>query len=323
MWDREGMWGEISDGRSVRPVTAPTPGERLQNQLTVISASHPYPNWTLLVIASLVLRRSMPRRTPSAVIHREVMRLNSSKTTPTFPSTNELEEVQSLLQSELKDQERFTLLAQQKSLAFIVFGENSREALHTLYSLSRFYNLQNRPESALRHLAKAQQISDGLEPGPESDRIALAIELADAHLQSQRTTKQDRNKHLNATESALEPFVKVMIEDPHLAFCRDLLVARMAARKRNFEVAFQSYDRAVEALSMFNEGVVTAETANLWLEGAAVAEKAKDDSKAGKMYRKAYQTFLTLNIDEAARMIEQKLGADVRVEEGVADVEKQ
>jgi tetratricopeptide (TPR) repeat protein len=252
----------------------------------------------------------------------EFFRSNPDVSVDKRSPAEKLEEIQSLLQGDLQDQERFTLLAQRKSLAFLAFGENSREALQSLAAIARFYNAQNRPESALRHLAKAQEIADGLDPGPESERVAFAVETADAHLQSKRTNRQDAAKHVSAAESALEPFANVAIEDTELAYRRDLLLARVKVRRRQFAQAFEMYDRAVQSFSVLNEGVPTGETASLWIEIAEAAEKAKDDARAGKMYRRAHRTFLALNMPEAARMIEDKVppGAD---EPGDSDLESE
>jgi hypothetical protein len=67
------------------------------------------------------------------------------------------------------------------------------------------------------------------------------------------------------------------------------------------------YGRAAESLAALGGGEPTADTATLWMEAAAAAEAAKDDTRAGRFYGRAYRTFIALNMPESAQMIEDKV----------------
>jgi hypothetical protein len=250
------------------------------------------------------------RPEPSQGYAVEFFRTNPDVPVDKRSPTDKLEEIESVLQGDLEDQERFNLLVQRKSLCFLAFGENSRESVRALSELARFYNSQNRPESALRHIAKAQQISDGLEPESGADGLALAIEIADANLQSKHASRQEGARQVNAADGALSPYADAVIEDPGLAYRRDLLLARIKARKRNFRDAFVMYENAVKSLGNLSGGVATATTASLYMEMGTTAEQAKDEQRAGLNFLKAYRTFVALKMPESAKMIESKLPAN-------------
>jgi hypothetical protein len=180
--------------------------------------------------------------------------------------------------------------------------------VRALSELARFYNSQNRPESALRHIAKAQQISEGLET--DTDGLALAIEIADANLQSKHTSRQEGTRQVNAADSALSPYAEAVIDDVNLAYRRDLLLARIKARKRNFRDAFVMYENAAKSLSELNGGAANATTASLYMELGTTAEQAKDGQRAGCNFLKAYRIFVALKMPDSAKMIESKLPAD-------------
>jgi hypothetical protein len=46
------------------------------------------------------------------------------------------------------------------------------------------------------------------------------------------------------------------------------------------------------------------------MEMGGVAEQAKDAERAGKLYRKAYRTFISLNMPDSAKMLKGKLPQD-------------
>jgi hypothetical protein len=148
----------------------------------------------------------------------------------------------------------------------------------------------------------------GIGDGPETERFALAVESADAHLQSKSGNRQEASKHVRAADAAVAPFANVAIEDIGLAYRRDLILARVRSRQRSFPDAFAMYDRAAESLAALNGSQATGETASLWMEAAAAAEAAKDDTRAGRFYGRAYRTFIALNMTESAQMIEGKVG---------------
>lgn len=222
------------------------------------------------------------------------------------PPSEKLEEIDSKLTGDLEDTERFNLLVQKKSLSFLAYGENSPESFHALCQLGEFYNQQNRPESALRHLARAQQISKTVEITDE-EGLAMAVEVADAYLTSRANTRQESSKNLNAAESALRPYDDVKTDDKMVQYKRDLLTARIRGRRGKFSEALEKYEDAVKSLDRANDGETNSATAALYAEMGECAEAGRDRKQAKKMYKKAHQTFLDLDMAESARMIEPKL----------------
>jgi tetratricopeptide (TPR) repeat protein len=223
--------------------------------------------------------------------------------------TEKIEDIDSRLDGELEDSDRFNLLVQRKSLCFLAFGENSPESLESLRFLGEFYNQQNRPESALRHLAKAQQISSTVTLS-ETEGLALALELADAHLASKATSRQESKRQVSAAEAALNPYAEIEPENDRLCYKRDLLLGRIRARLNKYDEALPLFNRAIEALDRANAGEKTQVTAALYGEIGECAEAANDQKTAGRMYRTAHQIFLELEMPEAAGLIEPKLRRD-------------
>ncbi|OHT04045.1 hypothetical protein TRFO_28546 [Tritrichomonas foetus] len=218
-----------------------------------------------------------------------------------------LEEINQRLDGEeLDDNDRFNFLVQRKSLSFLAYGENSPECFEALRDLGNFYNRQNRPESALRHLSKAQQITRSIEVSDE-DSLSLAIELSEAHLSSKATTKAENNKQLNNAESALNPYIEIEVEDKTLAYKRDLLLARIKARRNKYDDALKLYEKSIDSLDVANDGRKNAGTAALYLEIGECAENANDMKTSNKMYKKAYDTFIELNMTDSAKLVEGKI----------------
>lgn len=221
--------------------------------------------------------------------------------------TEKLDEINlKITDTELDDNELFNLLVQRKSLTFLAFGENSQQYFEALRDLGHFYNRQSRPESALRHLLKAQQISNSVEINDE-DCLSLSIELAEAYLSLKTTTKQENSKQLGNAESVLNPYIDVEVDDKFLAHKRDLLSARIKFRRNKYNEALSLYERAIESLNVANEGRKCSNTASLYLEIGRNAESSKDMKTASKMYKNAYDTFIELNMIDSAKAIEEKI----------------
>jgi tetratricopeptide (TPR) repeat protein len=218
---------------------------------------------------------------------------------------DKLEEIETRLQGDLDDQNRFNLLAQRKSLCFLAFGENSPESVRALCALGDFYNQQSRPESALRHLGKAKAITDSVELS-ERDQLAIAVEAAAAHLMM-GGGKHELRANARTAEAEISPFARTEVDDLELIYKRDLAVARIHSRLQRIPDAFQCYDKAVQTLSSITDAAPNPETANLYLEIAELAEKATDNRRAGAMYHLAHQIFERLGMEEAAQRIKPKL----------------
>lgn len=218
-----------------------------------------------------------------------------------------LDEIQlKINDEEIDGNDLFNLLVQRKSLTFLAFGENSPQYFEALRDLGHFYNRQNRPESALRHLLKSQQISNSIEISDE-DNLSLSIELAEAYLTMKTTNKAENSKQLSNAENVLNPYIDVDVEDKMLAHKKDLLLARIKSRRNKYNEALSLYEQAIESLNVANEGRKDENTARLYLEIGEFAESSKDIKTAAKMFKNAYDTFIELNMTEAAKIAEEKI----------------
>jgi tetratricopeptide (TPR) repeat protein len=289
---------------SGRQSSRPTTGHLSQQELD--SSAHRLSQVPQKFAARAV--KAEPAESYAVTFYRDNPDVQVDKRSP----TEKLEEIDSQLRNrELADNERFNFLIQKKSLCFLAFGENSAESLEALQSLGAFYNEQHRPESALRHLTKAQQIIKTVELS-EADGLALAVEVADAHLASKATSRQDISRQLGAAETALAQFTDTKSDNHLVSYKRDLLLARIRARRNKYDEAMPLFERAIRSLDEANSGEKTQTTAALYGEIGEWAEAAKDTETAGKMYSQAYQIFLALDMPESAALIRGKLPGDFR-----------
>ena len=95
---------------------------------------------------------------------------------------------------DLEENDRFSLLVQKKAICSLAFGDSSPESFEALIQLGSFYNSQQRPDSALRHLLKAQEIIKTIEH-TDDQAFSVAIEISDAYLsiRPQNIAEQTRN----------------------------------------------------------------------------------------------------------------------------------
>jgi tetratricopeptide (TPR) repeat protein len=229
-------------------------------------------------------------------------------------SPNEkLEEVIEQLHGELHPQDRFHLLIQKKSLCYLVYGETSAEYLECLHEIGRFYLDQDRPSSAMRHLSKAQEMAQSVELS-DADTLSLATSVAEAYLRVPSIPRQELTRQLTVLEGVLNRYANIDTDDRVLTYHRDLMLARIYARRGRWTEAMIKYQSAAGALSEINEGKATEQTAQLDQEMAEAAEAANDSQTATKMYRRAHSTFLSLGLHEMAKPIEQKTRAPARTE---------
>ena len=224
----------------------------------------------------------------------------------TRPPIDKIDEIDTKLQSgPLDDNEKFNLLVQKKSLCFLAFGENSPESVSALTAIGAFYNQQKRPESAMRHLSKAQILAKTVDLEPE-EAMNLAVEFAESNLAMKTSTKQENAKYRNAAMNALQPFLDVNADDKFLIYRRDLLIARATARSNHYDETKASYKKAKRSLQEANDGKKTQDTASIYSEMAEVAQKANQQDDSDKYYTKAYQTLTELHMYDSARIIENK-----------------
>jgi hypothetical protein len=139
----------------------------------------------------------------------------------TRPPEEKLETLESRLTDfDVEATEKLTILIHQKSLNYIIYGEDSPEATRSHLSLGAFYNDNHRPKSALRHLQRVVELREenGLE---HPEEIRLAIELADAHLAMRNENRIEAHKQVGLASEALRNFMEEPINDPALRYHRD------------------------------------------------------------------------------------------------------
>ncbi|KAK8888444.1 hypothetical protein M9Y10_039521 [Tritrichomonas musculus] len=233
---------------------------------------------------------------------------NPDATIDTRPPEEKLEELDCRLSEyDLETTDKFTYLIHQKSLNYIVYGENSVEALRSHLALGAFYNENHRPQSALRHLQKALALEQ-TNPVDKNEKIKINVEIAESHLALRSDNRQESLKHIQQATEALKSIVDEPIEDdPQLRYRRDLSKARIFAARAKFDQALSQYEIALNSLDEANESENTNVTAKMYNEMAEVAETAKNTKKACDYYNKAYETFIDLGMEESAAVIQPKV----------------
>jgi tetratricopeptide (TPR) repeat protein len=144
-------------------------------------------------------------------------------------------------------------------------------------------------------------------PVDRPTEIAIAVETADAHLAMRNENRAESQKHVNQASDAIRAFTDEPIDDAQLRYRRDLANARILAARGRYGNAMEQYQAAVEALDEANSGDPTPVTAKLYREIAENAEAAKLTDQAGEYYRKAWQTFTDLGMEESAATIQAKV----------------
>lgn len=233
---------------------------------------------------------------------------NPDAVVDTRPPEEKLEELDvRLSEYDLESHDKFTYLIHQKSLNYIVYGENSVESLRSHSALGAFYNENHRPLSALRHLQKALSLQQ-TNTVTKNEMIKINVEIADAHLALRNDNRQESLKHIQQATDALKDISKVPIEeDPQLRYRRDLAKARILSARGKYDQALEQYEVACKSLEEANGDEPTNVTAKLYVEMGQIAEEAKNAQKAGEYYAEAYQTFIDLGMEESAAVIQPKV----------------
>jgi hypothetical protein len=217
-----------------------------------------------------------------------------------------LEEIEIRLDSsDLDDKDRFNLLIQRKSLCVLAYGENSVQTLLALIDLGKFYNEQNRPESGLRNLTKAQQIAKSIDI-EDDEGLLLSVELATSYLESKASNKTEQNRQLTEAERVMKPYDEYQSEDKMLLYRRDIVVARMQRQRANYEEAIKTYQRAMENLNAAN-GKISPETASLYDEMGETAISMDQREKANEYFQLGHDTFEELGLTDSAELIARKI----------------
>lgn len=233
---------------------------------------------------------------------------NPDATIDTRPPEEKLEELDCRLSEyDLETTDKFIYLIHQKSLNYIVYGENSVEALRSHLALGTFYNENHRPQSALRHLQKALALEQ-TNPVEKNEMIKINVEIAESHLALRNDNRQESLKHIQQATDALKNILNEPIEDDaQLRYRRDLSKARILAAKAKYDQALSQYETSLNSLEEANEDGSTNVTAKLYVEMAETAEAAKNNKKSGEYYIKAYDTFIDLGMEESAAVIQPKV----------------
>jgi hypothetical protein len=230
-------------------------------------------------------------------------RNNPDAVLDTRPPEEKLQTLESRLTDfDLETTEKFTILIHQKSLNYIIYGEDSPEAMRSHLSLGQFYNENHRPISALRHLQRVVELREvnSLEP-PE--QICLAVELAGAHLAMRNENRIEAHKQVGRASEALRNYMDEPIDDPALRYRRDLAKARILAARGEYAAAHEQYLITVDSLDEANGGEPSNVTAKLYAEIAENADMGKLGNIAKGFYRRAWQTFTDLGMEESATSI--------------------
>lgn len=211
-----------------------------------------------------------------------------------------LKEIDEKLQDEnLEPHDRFLLLAQQKQLYNLQYGEDSPELMQNEIQLGIYYNEIGRPKSAIRHLTKAHQLEEVNEI-TEQDSTIIAVEQAEAYLTIyKKSKKQEDIRNLNRASGFLKQVAEYELEDKRLAFRRDLAVARLSAERGKNSEAIEQYEKAIALCSEVN-GENSVETANIYCEMGQNADFAEEKEKSHDYYKKAYQIYNSLNMKAEA-----------------------
>jgi hypothetical protein len=231
-----------------------------------------------------------------------------------IPPERKLELLDEKLAGDLDPSERFSTLLQQKAVRYIVYGENSAESLHSHRTIGAFYNANNRPASAIRHLTKAQHLQETNQID-EAERMEIAFELSDSYLSIKTEKKAERSRNITQAQQTIDPYAQSEIADARLRYRRDQILGRLSVATDDFESAVAQFESAVGALNEANGGETKEETAVLYNELADAADALGESQKAGANYRKAYNAFRRLGLDAKADALLPKLSEDAAPEE--------
>ncbi|KAK8844929.1 hypothetical protein M9Y10_021102 [Tritrichomonas musculus] len=218
------------------------------------------------------------------------------------PPDQKLQEIEDKLKSEdIDTSERFTLLVRQKALRYILYGENSAEALRSHAAIGIFYNQNHRSASAIRHLTKAHQLEDQNDIEPE-ESLEIAVETAEAYINIQ--SEKTGSKNFNNAEKVLMPWQDEEVENPMLKYRRDLSLARILFNKGQVDDCIKKYEEAWQSLDQANGGEEKVETAVLFYELARVYDFVEKKKKAGEYFTKSYNIYKKLDMEDEANEIE-------------------
>ena len=211
-----------------------------------------------------------------------------------------LESLTKLLESDgLSTSDKFTALAQQKTMRYLIYGDDSIEMLRSYAAIGVFYNENKRYESAIRNLEMAHKMEEQ-HPLEEADSFLIALETAEAHL----AIKKEQQKHVSQAESVLQPFDDYEVEDAALKIRYDLAKARILEFRREYDEAEKKYKEAIDKVDQSNPDETLAK---LYVEVADACINADDLESAEGYLEKAKDMFKDLKYNDEAEMLENQL----------------
>ncbi|OHT06474.1 hypothetical protein TRFO_25502 [Tritrichomonas foetus] len=199
----------------------------------------------------------------------------------------------------LSTSEKFTALSQQKTMRYLIYGDDSIEMLRSFAALGFFYNENKRYESAIRNLENAHKM-ETLHPLEEADSFLIALETAEAHL----SIENNKQKHVSSADSILSPFQNYDVEDPMLKIRFDLAQARILENKKLYEDAESKFKEALEQVDQSNQDETLAK---LYNEVGDCCVNADDLESAQEFYEKSQKIFASLEMEEEANIVDDKL----------------
>jgi hypothetical protein len=251
-------------------------------------------------------------------------RSNPNAVVDTADPESKLRDFESQLEnSELDDTQRFQLLIRSKAMVYLLYGEDSPESLRIHAKLGAFYNETHRPQSALRHLKKSQEISEICsERGDDIDQkdlVLIAVDTAEAHLSSRDDNAQESQKHINRANACLKQIQDYETDDLDLRYRCELVNARVLSAGRHPEKSFDQYEQAMGTLSEKLGGEPDTQLAKLYIEMCEVAEKIDDDERKVGYAEQAYKTFLSLDMYHSAEECAKKYPGSYAQTETIPD----
>jgi hypothetical protein len=208
---------------------------------------------------------------------------------------------------DLEVAEKFHILMQIKSAVYILYGENSVEALMIHAKLGRLYNESHRPQSALRHLQKSQELLKTYSID-KNELIAIAVETSEAHLALRSDNRQDSQLHIKQALDLLAPYMNEEIDDADLRYRRNLVNARAFAADKKYNEALEQYQLARRAIE--GQDSKGSTIANLYTEISKFAESTGNIEKATEYAGLAFELFLKLGMKGSAKYIQSKVAPE-------------
>lgn len=253
---------------------------------------------------------------------------NYFKANPDLQDLSTPEEKLEVLTRKLSDNpsmptsERFTTLSQQKTMRYLIYGDDSIEMLRSYVALGMFYNENRRAESAIRNLDQAQKL-EKTHPLEKRDSFTIALELAEAHL----SIENNKAKHAQAANTALLPFKRFVEEnspqqnneeedddkeeeensnrlDATTKIRYDLAIARILSGKKEYEASEEKFK---EALSQYDQSHQDEPLGRLYVEIADTCDNANHKETAQEYYEKAFKIFDGLKLKEMAELVDNKI----------------